>query len=87
MLFLVEEVARKPESGPHILDGQVVLALNVLEAHASGQAPHDEGYRRTGPPNDGLTVADLWVDDDPLHRKKKRTRSAQASQGSRVDLG
>jgi hypothetical protein len=28
-------------------------------------------------------VADLRVDDDPvLHRKKKRTRSLQASQGS-----
>jgi hypothetical protein len=76
VLFLVQELARKPESGPHIFDGQVVLALNVLEAHASGEASHNEGYRRTGTPNHGFPVADLRVDDHTIfHRNKKRTRS------------
>jgi hypothetical protein len=40
------------------------------------------GHRRTGPPNHGLPVADLRVDDDTIfHRKKKRTRSLHAAQG------
>ena len=82
VLFLVQELARESQGGSDILDGQVVLALNVLEAHAPGEAPHNEGHRRTGPPDHGLAVADLRVDDDTiLHRKNKRTRTPQAAQG------
>jgi len=82
VLFLVQELARESQGGLDILDRQIVLALNVLEAHATGEAPHDEGHRRTGPPNHGLPVADFRVDDDTIfHRKKKRTRSPHAAQG------
>ena len=82
VLFLVQELARESQGRSDVLDRQIVLALNVLEAHTSGEASHNEGHRRTGPPDHRLPVADLRVDDDTiLHRKKKRTRSPQAAQG------
>ena len=86
VLFLVQELARESQGGLDILDRQIVLALNVLEAHATGEAPHDEGHRRTGPPNHGLPVADLRVEDDTIFHRKKRTRCPHAAQG-RVQSG
>ena len=81
VLFLVQEVRPRIAERLDILDRQSVLALNVLEGHATGEAPHDEGHRRTGPPNHGLPVADLRVDDDTIFHRKKRTRSPHAAQG------
>ena len=82
MLFAVQELARELQGSPDVFDGQTVLTLDVLEAHPSRQAPDDNGYWRTGPPNHGLAVTDLRVDDDPIfHRKKKPTRSPQPVQG------
>jgi len=76
------ELASESQGGSDVLDRQLVLALNVLEAHAPSEAPHNDGHRRAGPADHGLAVADLRVDDDTIfHRKKKRTRSPQTAQG------
>ena len=39
MLFLVDQFAREFQRRTDVLDGQVVLALNILEADFAGQLP------------------------------------------------
>lgn len=46
------EVGSEFQGGTDVLDGEVVLPLNVVERHATGKAPDHDGYRHPSAPDD-----------------------------------
>jgi hypothetical protein len=58
------EVRSKLQGGADIVDGEVVLALDVLERHAAGKAPNHDGNRNPSAPDDRFAVQHGGIDDD-----------------------
>ncbi len=59
--FLLSQFPDESERSSNIFRGDVILALDFLERHAPGQAPHYDCDRYAGTPNDGFAVGDVVV--------------------------
>ncbi len=55
--LLLGKLADESQRSPNIVSSQIVLALNFLERHTTGEASDDDRYRHTGATNDGFPVA------------------------------
>jgi hypothetical protein len=54
------------ERSSNIVRGDVVLALDFLERHAPGQAPHHDCDRYAGAPNDGFAEGDGGIENNAV---------------------
>ena len=62
--FLLSQFRDEPERSPNVVRGDVILALDFLERHASSQAPHHDCDRYAGATNDGFALGDSRIEDN-----------------------
>jgi len=72
MLFLVYQLVGELQGGVDVLNGEAVLALHFLEAHAAGQAAHNDRYRCTSAANHWLAVTECRINCDSLVHRSLR---------------
>lgn len=64
VLLAVDQFSRERERGPDIVSRDGVFPFHVFEAHPTCEAAYYDRDRRPRPADDGLTMANLWVDND-----------------------
>src|SRR5580700_164208 len=64
--FLLSQFCDESEGSPNVVRGDVILALDFLERHASSQAPHHDSDRYACAPNDGFAVGDSRIEDNAV---------------------
>lgn len=58
------EVGRELQGGTDIVDGEVILPLDIFECHTVGKAPDHDGHGHPGAPDDRFAVQHGGIDDD-----------------------
>src|SRR5579862_1761957 len=64
--FLLSQFCDESERSPNVVRGDVILALDFLERHASSQAPHHDSDGYACAPNDGFAVGDSPIEDNAV---------------------
>lgn len=64
--FLLRQFAYEPESRPDIIARNAIFFLNLFEAHAAGQAPHNHRNGQAGASNHRFPVTNPWIDNDTI---------------------
>jgi hypothetical protein len=62
--FLPSQLCDESERSSNVVRGDVILALDFLEGHASSQAPHHDCDRYACAPNDWFAAGDSRIEDD-----------------------
>ena len=64
--FFRRQVGGELKGRADIIGGEIVLALDIFERHAPGEAPDYDRHRHPGAPDDWLTVQYGRIDDDAV---------------------
>src|SRR5690606_9564370 len=78
--FLIDQFACKLEGGANVGTGEVVLALDFLERHASRKASDDDRHGNARAADDGFSVGYGGIDHDALVHKSERGSKAPSGQ-------
>ena len=64
--FLLSQFPDESERSPNVVRRDVILALDVLERSAPGQAPHHDCDGCAGARNDGFAMGDSRIEDNAV---------------------
>jgi hypothetical protein len=64
--FLLRKLADESQRRPDIIRGDIVLALDFFECHATCEAADHDRDRHARAPYHGLSMVDRWVNYDTV---------------------